>query len=167
MKQRGFSLVELTIAMGVMVIVFSLAFTTYITTHKLWKGGFTQITLQARGRIALGRIAGNLRSSVGATILNSGDRIRFVTDPNRTPGTSTDDITADYYISGTDIVYDPDVSVSGDESVLLSNVNKELAIPFFQISGDLIVVTFKLYNSDSVYGTHWSSMSTSIKMRNV
>lgn len=166
-KNRGFTIIELIIGMGIMVMVFSIVFTMYLTAHRLWRGGFTQIAFQARGRITLARISSNLRSSTNATILNNGDRIRFVTDPNRTPGTASDDITSEYYISATDIMHDPDISVSGDEITLLSSVYKELTTPFFQISGDLVVITFRLYNSDAVYGTHWAGMSTSIKMRNV
>ncbi len=154
------------ISAALLLVVFSLVFTVYLTVQKLWRGGFTQITFQSRGRIVLSGISRNLRSSTGATILNNGDRIRFITDPARTPQTAGDDITGEYYVSGTDIVYDPDITVSGDESVLLRNVYNESAIPFFQISGNLVVVTFRLYSSDAVYGTYWSSMTTSVKMRN-
>lgn len=166
MKNRGFTVIELMIALGISLVVFSIVFSTYLTTHRLWRGGFTQIAFQARGRVVLAKIARDLRSATGATILNNGDRVRFVTDPNRTPGTSSDDVTSEYYISGTDIIYDPDISVSGDQKTLLGNLYKELSIPFFQTSGGLVVITFKLYNSDALYGTHWSSMSTSVKMRN-
>lgn len=167
MKNKGFSLIELTVGMGIMIVVFSVISTTYLITQRLWKGGFTQIAFQSRGRITLAKISRNLRSSTGATIFSSGDRIRFIIDPNRTPETSADDVTSEYYISGTDFIYDPDISVSGDELTLLNSVYKESITPFFQISGDLVVITFKLYNSDAVYGTHWSAMTTSIKMRNV
>jgi len=71
-----------------------------------------------------------------------------------------------YYISGTNIIYDPNILVLGNEATVLRNVYKESTIPFFQASGNLIVITFKLYNSDTVYGTHWASMTTSVKMRN-
>jgi Tfp pilus assembly protein PilW len=166
MKNRGISLVELMVAIGIMVMVFSVVFTTYLTTHRLWRGGFTQVAFQSRGRVVLARISENLRSATGATIFNNGDRIRFITDPNRTPETTADDITCEYYISGTDIVYDPNTSIAGNETTSLRKVYKESTIPFFQLSGDLIVVTFRLYNSDAVYGTQWSSMTTSVKMRN-
>ena len=164
---NGFTLVELIIGLGIIIIVFGLVFTTYFATQRLWKGGFTQTTFQSRGRIVLSDISRNIRVSTGATILDSGDRIRFVTDPNRTVGTTADDITGSYYLSGTEIVYDPDVSTADDEVSLLRNVYKEPSIPLFQKTGHVIVVTFKLYNSDAVYGTHWSSMSTSIRMRNI
>jgi hypothetical protein len=166
MKNKGISLVELMIGMGIAVIVFSVVFTTYLTTHRLWRGGFTQVAFQSRGRVVLEKISENLRSSTGATILNNGDTIRFVTDPNRTPETIADDITCEYYISGTNIIYDPNILVLGNEATVLRNVYKESTIPFFQASGNLIVITFKLYNSDTVYGTHWASMTTSVKMRN-
>ncbi|MDP8230382.1 MAG: hypothetical protein P9L93_04675 [Candidatus Gorgyraea atricola] len=165
--KKGLSLVEITVAMGIMMAVFALIFTIYMTAHKLWRGGFTQIAFQSRGRIMLSRIADNLRSATGATIFDSGDRVRFVTDPNRTPETLADDVSSEYYVSGNDIIYDPDISIAGDETSVLQYVSMESAIPFFQISGDLVVITFRLFNTDAIYGTHWSGMSTSIKMRNV
>lgn len=167
LNHRGFTLVELSIAIGIMLTVFLILFTIYLTAHKLWRGGFTQIAFQSRGRIVLARMARDFRSSTGATIFDSGDRIRFVTDPNRTPATTADDVACEYYISGSEIMYDPDISVPGDEVSVLRSVSREATIPFFQISGDLAVITFRLYNVDAIYGTHWSGMATSIKMRNV
>ncbi len=166
MNRKGFTLTELIVAIGILTMILSAIFTTYTTAHKLWRGGLTQITFQARGRITLARISENIRSSTGAAILNNGNRIRFVIDPNRTPGTTSDDVTCEYYISGIDIMYDPDISVAGNETSILCNVSKESSIPYFQNSGDLVVITFKLYNSDAIYGVHWSGMTTSIKMRN-
>jgi prepilin-type N-terminal cleavage/methylation domain-containing protein len=165
--KKGFSLVELIIVTGILTIIFSIIFAVFLTTEKLWKGGFTQIAFQSRGRIVLERIGFAVRSSTMATVLDAGDKIRLESDPNRTPETSSDDVTSEYYISGVSLVYDPDISVSGDEIVLARKVYKESDIPFFQISGNLAVITFKLYNTDAVYGTHWSSMTTSVKIRNV
>jgi len=165
--KKGLSLVEITVAMGIMLMVFAVVFTAYLTAHKLWRGGFTQIAFQSRGRVVLARIADDLRSATGATIFDNGGRVRFVTDPNRTPQTLADDVSSEYYILGDDIIYDPDISVAGDEISVLQQVSIESAIPVFQISGDLVVITFRLFNTDAIYGTHWSGMSTSIKMRNV
>jgi len=167
MRNKGVTLVELLIAMGITIITFSLISAAYLVANRLWRGGLTQVTFQSRGRISLRKIATNLRSSTGVTILQNGDRIRFVLDPNRTPEITTDDITSEYYIVNTDIMHDPDLSIGGDEVTLLSDVYKEAGIPIFQNSGNLIVITFKLYNSDAVYGTYWSSISTSVKMRNI
>ena len=167
MKNKGFTLIELMVAFGIMLIVSGIVVSTYLISQRLWKGGFTQVTFQSTGRIALDKIVKNLRSATGATILNSGDKIRFVTDPNRTYNNITDDVTCEYYISGTDIMYDPNTAVPGNEVTFLRNVSKEGVIPFFQITGDLVVITFKVYRSDALYGVHWASMTTSVKMRNI
>jgi len=154
------------VAAGIMLIVFGIAVSAYSITHGIWKSGFTQVTFQSAGRTALEKIARNLRSATQGTVLDSGGRIRFVTDPNRTYSDASDDITSEYYISDTDIMYDPNTGISGDEITLLRNVSKESNIPFFQITGNLIVVTFKVYKNDALYGIHWLSMTTSISMRN-
>jgi len=166
MKEKGFTLVELMVAVSIMLVVFGATASTYLVTQKLWKGGFTQITFQSTGRAALEKITHNLRSATGAIILDNGNKIRFTTDPNRTYNNALDDITCEYYISNTNIIYDPNTGVSGDEKVLLGNAYKESNIPFFQIAGNFTVITFKVYKSDALYGTHWLSMTTSVNMRN-
>ena len=167
MKEKGFTLVELMVAASIMLVIFGVVTSTYLITQRLWKGGFTQIALQSTARVALDKIARNLRSATAADALNSGDKISFVTDPNRTYSNLADDITCEYYISGTNIMYDPNTAISGDESVLLRNVSKESTTPFFQTSNSLAVITFKVYKDDASYGAHWSSMTTSIDMRNI
>lgn len=166
MKEKGFTLVELMVAAGIMLIVFGIVASTYMISQRLWRSGFTQIAFQSTGRIALDKISKNLRSATGGSIFNNGDRIRFVTDPNRTYGNASDDITCEYYISGTNIIYDPDISSAGNETTLLRNVSRESNIPFFQVSSNLAVITFKVYKNDIFYGAHWASMTTSVKMRN-
>jgi len=163
---KGFSIAELLVSLGIALIVFAIIGGTYVTTQRLWRGGFSQITFQSLGRVSLDKICRSMRSATGATILDSGNRVRFVTDPNRTPQDASDDITREYYVSGTDIIYDPNVSVSGDQVTLLRNVNAEPGIPFFQLSGRLAVITFKVFDNNAFYGAHWASMSTSVTMRN-
>jgi len=167
MKNKGFTLVELMVTMSIMLVIFGVVTSTYLITQRLWKGGFTQIALQSTARVALDKIARNLRSATAAAVLDSGDKIRFVTDPNRTYDNAADDITCEYYVSGTNIMYDPNTAISGNESVLLRNVSKESATPFFQTSNNLAVITFKVYKDEALYGAHWSSMTTSVNMRNI
>ncbi|MBU4342967.1 MAG: prepilin-type N-terminal cleavage/methylation domain-containing protein [Candidatus Omnitrophica bacterium] len=167
MKDKGFTLVETLVALAILMVVFTALAISCVTAQRLWMGGFIQIAFQSRGRVVLEQMAGDLRSSTGATALNNGDRIRFVTDPNRTPQTASDDITSEYYLSNTDIMYDPDITIAGDEISVLRSANREGAIPVFQMSGDLVVITFRLLSNNILYGTKWSSMATSIKMRNV
>lgn len=167
MKEKGATLIELMVAASIMLVIFGVVASTYLITQRLWRGGFTQIALQSTGRVALDKITKNLRPAITAAILDNGDKIRFVTDPNRTYSNASDDITCEYYISWTNIMYDPNTVISGNEAVLLRNVSKESAVPFFQVSGNLAVITFKVYKNDAVYGTYWSSLTTSINMRNI
>lgn len=167
MKNKGFTLVELMVTAGIALSVFGIVTSTYLISQRMWRKGFTQITFQSAGRIALEKISQNLRSAINVSILDNGDRIRFVTDPNRTYSDASDDITKEYYVSGTDIIYNPDNSVSGEEVVLLRNVSKEPGIPFFQASDNFSVVTFKVYKSDAFYGNSWSSFTTSVHIRNI
>ncbi|MBC8474099.1 MAG: type II secretion system protein, partial [Candidatus Omnitrophica bacterium] len=85
MKDKGFTLVETLVALAILMVVFTALAISSVTAQRLWRGGFTQIAFQSRGRVVLEQMTIYIRSSTGATVLNNGDRIRFVTDPNRTP----------------------------------------------------------------------------------
>lgn len=166
MKNReGFSLVELMIAISLALVVFSIVWGTYITMQKLFPGGITQVALQSYGRSSLGRIANTIRTATDASVNSGGDTLTITLDPNQTYTNLGDDITAQYSVSGTDIIYDPDTSVSGDDRVILENVQAETGIPFFQESQDLIVVTFKVTKTSPLLGTQNCSLSTTIKVR--
>lgn len=167
MRYKGFTLVELMTSLAIAMIVAGILVTTYLTTQRIWKGGFSQITIQSQGRIALDKITKNIRAAIDANILDGGNRLQFVIDPNRTISISTDDISCEYYISGTNIMYDPDTSVSGNEVVMLRNVYQEGSIPFFQLSGNLAVITFRVSLSDVLYGAALTHFTTSINIRNM
>jgi prepilin-type N-terminal cleavage/methylation domain-containing protein len=167
MREKGFTLVELMVSMSIMLIISGVVASTYMITQKLWKGGFTQISFQSTGRFALDKIASNLRPAIAASHLDNGDRIRFTLDPNRTYNDASDDITCEYYVSGTDIIYDPDINISGNELTILRNVYKESNLQFFLVSGNFAVITFKVYKNEALYGAHWSSMTTSVDMRSI
>lgn len=166
MKNKGFTIIELLVALGVAIIVFGILTVAYLTTQRIWKRSFSQITVQSQARTALNKMARAIRPAIDASIMDNGSRIRLVTDPNRTIAVTTDDITCDYYISGTAIMYDPDISISGNEVLLLRNVYREGTVPYFQLSGSLAVITFKVSVSDALYGSALAHITGSTKIRN-
>jgi type II secretory pathway pseudopilin PulG len=166
MKDKGFTIIELLVSLGIAILVFGILATAYLATQRIWKKGFSQITIQSQARTALSKITRAIMPAIDATILDNGNRIRFVTDPNRTISVTADDITCDYYIAGTTIMYDPNTSVSGNEVLLLRNVYKEGTIPYFQLSGNLAVITFKVSVSDALYGSALVHITGSTKIRN-
>jgi hypothetical protein len=151
------------VAAGIMLIVFGVAASSYIIFQRLWKGGFTQITSQSAGRVALEKISRDMRSAKEKPAqINGGDGIEF---------TTFNGIRHRYYVTGTDLVYDPDTAVANNETVLLRNVARESTTPFFQVSGSpakgkLATITFKVYRNDAAYGQSWSTMKTAVTIRN-
>jgi len=164
-NQKGFTLVELMVAIPLVLMVFVTVFGTYITMQKLFPGGMAQVALQSYGRSCLGRISNTIRTATDASVNSGGDTLTITLDPSRTYNDPSDDISAQYIVSGTDIIYDPDTSVSNDDMVILENVQAETGVPYFQESQDLIVVTFKATKTDVLLGTQNCSLSTTIKVR--
>jgi len=165
MNKKGFSLAELVVSLPLILVVLSIVLGGYVTTQKLFPGGITQVTVQSYGRSALGRIANNIRSATEASINAGGDTLTITLDPNLTYNNLSDDITAEYAVSGTNITYDPDTSVANDDSILLENAAAETGIPYFQQNQDLIVITFRVTKNSVLLGTQNCSLSTTVKMR--
>ena len=165
MNNKGFSLAEVLVSLPLILVTLSIILGTYITMQKLFPGSITQVALQSYGRSALGRIANNIRQSTDASINGNGDILTITLDPNLTYNNQSDDITAQYAVSAGSIVYDPDTSTPGDDSILLENVTTETGIPYFQKNQDMIVVTFRVTKTNALFGTQNSSLSTTIKVR--
>ncbi len=164
-KSKGFTLVEMVVALPLMLIIFTLIWGSYITLQKLFPGGMTQVALQSYGRSALGRVSSNVRYATSTSVNVGGDTLTITLDPNLTYNDLTDDVTATYTVSGTDIIYDPDTSVDDNDVVLLENVAAVTGIPHFQKNQDLIVITFKVTRTNIIFGTQNCSLSTTIKVR--
>ncbi len=167
MRNKGFTLVEILVAVAIFLMAWASVTWAYVLSQRLVRGGSISIAMQSNARIAMDKIANNLRTALSATIYDNGNRIRFITDPNRTPETSADDITSEYRLSGTDLIYDPNVSVANDESTVARKVYKETNFTIFQVSGNLVTITFRIYEDTPVYGYHGTNITTSVKLRNV
>ena len=165
-NKKGFTLSEILVSMPILIILFSLVAGTYITMQKFFPGGITQVALQSYGRSALGKIANNVRASTSASVNAGGDILTITLDPNGTYTNTADDVTAQYYILGTNIIYLPDTSDASSKITLLQNVQQEASIPFFQESTNLIVITFNVTSTNILLGTQNCALSTSITRRN-
>jgi hypothetical protein len=166
MRKQGYTFIELLISLPLIVGIFAVLAGNYIAIKRIFPGSMRQICLQSYARSGLNAMAGNIRLATWASIGGGGNSVTLSLDPNETYNNVSDDVTARYYVSGTDLIYDPNTSVSADETVLLRNVYNVTGIPYFQKSGDLVVVTFKTRESDVIFGTAETSMSTSLKLRN-
>lgn len=167
MGHRGFTLVEILVAVAIFLMAWTSITWAYVLTQRLVRGGSMSVAIQSNARIAMDKITKNLRTALSASIYDNGNRIRFVVDPNRTPEISSDDITQEYRLSGTDLIYDPDISVSNDETLIGRKVYKEMGFLVFQLDGNLITVTFRIYENTPIFGYHGTNITTSIKLRNI
>ncbi|VAX37710.1 hypothetical protein MNBD_UNCLBAC01-164 [hydrothermal vent metagenome] len=163
--KNGMTLVEIMVALPIFLVLLGGVVGVYFTMGRLFPGGVTQVSLQSYGRSGLDRIANDIRSAVSADI--SGNTLSLTLDPNNTYNNSADDISVAYTVSGTDMSYDSDTSISGNETIFLQNVQQEAGISYFQQTENLIVVTFKVARTNVTLGTQSAVMTTTAKMRNV
>ncbi len=166
MNNKGMTLVEILVSLPILLAIFGTVMGLYITMDKLFPGGIRQATFQSQGRTSLSRVADEVRVATTATINSFQDVLTIVKDPNNTFSNPGDDITSRFSIISGNLIYDPDITVADNDLTLLQNVQQEQSIPYFQITGNLVVITFKVAASDSLLGTQSSAMSTSVKMRN-
>lgn len=166
MNKKGFTFVEILVALPIFLLVVSMILVTYIVMQKFFTGGVVQAAYQSLARSSLERVAKNVRLATATTVNSAGDTLTLTLDPNRTYSEATDDVTAQYTVSGNMITYDPNTSVSGDSVTLVENVQQQTGIPYFQKDSDLVVITFKVYKNISLLGVQTCSVSTTVKMRN-
>lgn len=167
MRNKGFTLVEVLVAVAIFLMAWASVTWAYVLSQRLVRGGSLSIAMQSNARIAMDKITKNLHTALSASVFDNGNRIRFVIDPNRTPENSLDDITCEYRLSGTDLIYDPNVSVANDESTIARKVYKESNFTVFGVTGNLVTITFRIYEDTPVYGYHGTNITTSVKLRNV
>ncbi len=166
MKNRGFTLVEILVAVAIFLMAWASVTWAYVLSQRLVRGGSLSIAMQSSARIATDKIVRNLHSALSASTYDNGNRIRFVIDPNRTPENTSDDITCEYRLSGTDLIYDPNLIVLNDEGIIARKVYKESNLTVFQVTGNLVIITFRIYEDTPVYGYHGTNITTSVKLRN-
>ena len=165
MNKKGFSLVEIMVSLPLVLLILASVWGTYITMQKLFPGGIIQVAVQSYGRSGLGKISNNIRIATSTNVDVTGEILTIVLDPNGTYSDVSDDITVQYSISGTNLMFDSDITVNGNSIILLENVTAETGIPYFQKNTDRIVVTFKVITTNVILGTQRASMTTTIKMR--
>jgi len=160
--QRGFTVVEVLIAVVIMALVITGAISIYMMSITAWREGSTQIALQRTASIAMEKMVRGIDGRNGIREASS------VTRPNDTTIKFTSGIDAQersFYLSGSEIIYDPDTSTTDDEFPIVENIRTTPSGLTFVVSG--AVVTINLGMQGMVRGKAIDiNLSTSVKLRN-
>ncbi len=79
-NQKGLTLLELIISVGLLGIIMAAGLTLYLTGVKTWKTGDVQLELQQNARIAIKTISEAVRDAKTVEVLDEGNRISIVTN---------------------------------------------------------------------------------------
>jgi len=79
-NQKGLTLLELIISVGLLGIIMAAGLTLYLTGIKTWKTGDVQLELQQNARIAIKTISEAVRDAKTVEVLDEGNRISIVTN---------------------------------------------------------------------------------------
>ena len=173
-SSKGFTLVEILIAIAVFVVVMTAVVSIFISGLRTRVEGVANLALEREGSVVLERIVRGLYGKEGlreadasaVTINPDGDTVWFSVDRNQYPTTTkTDDTTSLVYLLNGDIYYKPDTSSAEVECISGSAGNVE-SLQFAQ-TASRVAITIKL--SSSLPGTTrraFIHLTKSVTMRN-
>lgn len=171
--QKGFTLVEVFMAVAIMALVITGAVSIYMMSHTAWREGSTQIALQRDASLAMEKMvrgtSGRYGIREGSEISSpptgvTSDRIEVIVDMNDppTPWDSLDDTTISFYKSDDQLIYDPDTSNVGDE---ISMAKKVATLNFEHLSAKRVKVDLTL-RSMVIDKPIEVSLTTEVTLRN-
>ena len=120
MRARGFSLVELMVMSTLLVLVIGGSLRVYVMAQTALAEGNARMNLQRRASVAVEHMVKGTRG-VGEARWNGIREANVFTLPNGNRidySNPFDAITRSFYLNGTGVVYDPDITVDDNEEVI-------------------------------------------------
>jgi len=171
---KGFTLVEILIAIAVFMVVMTVAMSIFIAGLRARAEGVANLALEREGSVILERIMrgvyakGGLRegNSGTVTVSEDGSSIWFTVDRNPYPTkTRADDITSLVYLLDGEVYYKPDVN--GSETVRLSSAEGHVESLQFVPTASGVDIAIKLSSSlPATERTAFIHLTKSVTMRN-
>jgi prepilin-type N-terminal cleavage/methylation domain-containing protein len=123
-RQGGFTLVEMMVALVTAIMLIGGVYLVYLMALRSWAEGSSNVALERTAGVLMDKIVRGVNGRFGLreadigliTISADGHSVTFLADKNDPPTAwNSDDVTSRYYQLGTNIYYDPNSSVAGDE----------------------------------------------------
>ena len=160
---KGFSFVELLVAVVISLLIVGGAIAIYLTCLTSWKEDSIQAFLQRQASITLEQmvrgISGNdgIREASSVNIPNS-STIEYTS--------GIDSVTRSFYlVESAQIIYDPNISVSSDEYSIVDNVRTGPEGVTFSENGGIVTINLGL-GKQVLDKTISVDLTTQIKLRN-
>ena len=165
-RQRGFTLTELILTTALLMIFVTGSINVYVMIQNLWKEERERITIQSERRLGLDSMLRKIRGGVETNIFDNGNRLQVRLDPSRTPADSSDDVTCEYKLNGSNIVYTPNINHPVNNKTIISNVYKDGMTDIFTKQGTLITITFMVKSPSLLSGYRLIGSASAAKTRN-
>ena len=151
-------------AIGILTMVITAVFSTYVMMAQYVKDTTTQASLQGEARVAIERMARNTREASTVTCSVSGDTLTLGFTPGRV-GQVGSDWNESYTLTGGEIRYFPDTT-QVDYTVIAENVNLDAGDQlFFDAGGGLVTIDLKMV-STALNTQQQVHLTTIVKKRN-
>ena len=136
-RRNGFSILELMIAILIMGFVTTGSLYIYLMSLSSWKEGSAQIVIQREASMVMEKMVRGIDGQNGireasSVSITASDNIEYIS--------GVDGQERSFYLSGTDIMYDPDTTAAGDEYAVAENVSGLT----FSASGDIVNIDLNM-----------------------
>jgi len=167
--KKGMSLPEVLIAVFILSMSIGGVMSFYMMTQKTWVESKAQTLLARNAGVAMDfmtrgvpetdGIRGGIREAEAESVTCSGSTIVYTS--------GIDSLERRFYLSGSDLIYDPDTNTSGDEYQIVGDVSTDPVGLGFTLNENKNIVTIKLDLESQEGGiTRTASLSTRVYFRN-
>lgn len=146
----GFTLVEALWVGALIGMIMAATFATQFSLGRALQAFGNEADVQTHSRQTLERMSRLVRSANAVTVENGGAQVRITTDPNRTSGDASDDITFLYYVEAGNL-FVQNLGRTGDvprpRRLLAANVAGAAAAgvaQYFERNGQTLIIAIPL-----------------------
>lgn len=168
-NKMGFTVMEVLVVSVVLLFVLTAVYCTYVMMSQYVGDTTTQAALQAEARIAVERIARDVRLATNVTCDASGGGVTLTFDPTRM-GQGGSQWQSRYRLVGNQIIFQPDVNLGG-QTVIIDNVDLNIVGGERLFTHDptmnLLRIFIRVRGASISLSEQKASFSTIVRLRNV
>ena len=161
-NKTGVTLVEILIASAIAIIVTTVALTFYLMTCNACMDSSKRAPLQRKAGLAMEKMVRGINGKDG---IREADGVTIFGDTKIEYTSGIDAQERSFYLSGSEMIYDPDTSISNNEFSIIGKVITSDDHPIFSLTDS--IVTINLDMQDKIRDTDINiSLSTRVMIRN-
>ena len=162
--RKGVTLVEFLTATAIVILAVGSVVAVHVMSTTAWKEGNTEIALQRQASIAMEKMMRGVRGIDG---IREADSVTLISSNVLEYTSAIDLVERSFYLSGTDLMYDPDTTIASNEYSIAENLTTTPPGLIFSLNANEDIVTIELSMSDRVRDRVINaSLTGHVKLRN-